>query len=649
MPKRTATTIIKENAKRIKSQDNTHSANGNFDYNSNDSCQMNFERGHDAFTNARFPEALRLCDTVMEDIVERHLKVLDLRAATLGMMAEFKKAEQDASLMIQLAPSQGIGYARMGDLWTLRGNQKQAILAYERGLALMKNEEDLELLTQRREEAIQKSNERFDIIANLPYDIMTIIFQMLIPVGRFNYLDSNDRFTLLEVSKTWQDIVSTYAPLWKTHKFSDADGRTIENMQMLSQHICKHVTEISSECVYSGFTDCMESKTLFEQLSKGGFTKLQRLHIYDDYVKCTPRFIHALSCIAKTLKSLELIIGNLPTEELKKILDTCTELRSFMIQYCEPDTLNLIQHQYKNLRRLCITWNTLFFDKFKDEDTFKEDETEGTSPAPIGLRDIAMDILNPEEYISLFKRNQNSIETLFLETESNEDEEGELGNREGWILLRDVCKFPNLRSLNICPDDFSCTTFVAPLIQNAPHIQSLSLNPKHLYIPDLSFITAIANIPCLKKLEILSEENETTHPAVDDIFRALASKGKKNESTLQEIRFFKVTDDLNNTIDSIADIPTLQHITLEGDDLTRSPGKKAIVHLCSRLQSHPGIQSISLIQIDDVDDETLAHLAMIQGLQSLYLELLRRKITRKGLSAFDGSSTKVITNALYAI
>ncbi|KAI9245667.1 hypothetical protein BDA99DRAFT_527815 [Phascolomyces articulosus] len=44
-------------------------------------------------------------------------------------------------------------------------------------------------------------------------------------------------------------------------------------------------------------------------------------------------------------------------------------------------------------------------------------------------------------------------------------------------------------------------------------------------------------------------------------------------------------------------------------------------HLCSRFQSHPGIRSLSFIEVESIyNEEMLDRLATIEGLESFYLD-----------------------------
>ncbi|KAI9251383.1 hypothetical protein BDA99DRAFT_563663 [Phascolomyces articulosus] len=106
------------------------------------------DRGYDALYDTNFSEAHNITSKATDRIANQYLKILNLRAITLGMMAHFTKAEKDAVLMTLLAPSEPIGYVCMGQLHNLRGKQLQAILVYRKGFQHMEKNEDRELLVK---------------------------------------------------------------------------------------------------------------------------------------------------------------------------------------------------------------------------------------------------------------------------------------------------------------------------------------------------------------------------------------------------------------------------------------------------------------------------------------------------------------------
>ncbi|KAI9247720.1 hypothetical protein BDA99DRAFT_542859 [Phascolomyces articulosus] len=114
--RKTVSHFINNTSKRSKGQETIPFSNETFD--TNDSCEsysFNLELVQNVVKESRFPEAVDLCDSTMNSILNQLLKILDIRAASLGMIADFKKTESDAPMMIQLAPTHSIGYVCMGD------------------------------------------------------------------------------------------------------------------------------------------------------------------------------------------------------------------------------------------------------------------------------------------------------------------------------------------------------------------------------------------------------------------------------------------------------------------------------------------------------------------------------------------------------
>ncbi|KAI9271897.1 hypothetical protein BDA99DRAFT_307409 [Phascolomyces articulosus] len=126
-------------------------------------------------------------------------------------------------------------------------------------------------VTEKCDEATQKNNKQFDIIAHLPQEIINLILQELW---------QKQCFKLLDVSKAWRDKVSAYALVWRTIEIRGDEDCSVQNIIQSLPYVCEHVVELSE--VYGGLL----SNALYVQIAKGGFSKLHRL-----YLVCTYRVI----------------------------------------------------------------------------------------------------------------------------------------------------------------------------------------------------------------------------------------------------------------------------------------------------------------------------------------------------------------------
>ncbi|KAI9256667.1 hypothetical protein BDA99DRAFT_539715 [Phascolomyces articulosus] len=487
-------------------------------------------------------------------------------------------------------------------------------------------------VTEKCNKATEKNNKQFDIIAHLSQEIVNLVLQELW---------QEQCFELLAVSKAWRDKVSAYASVWRTIEIR-GDEDCVKNIIRLLPYVCEHVVELSE--IYGGLL----SNALYAQIAKGGFSKLQRLYLDNQLDSSVPTLIVALSQVAKTLECLTINIDNIPAAvDQKKIFDTCTELRSLIIDHDTPTALEIIESSCKRLERFCIG-KSHFCNKFKEGNVTMNEKRKhhrqlrSSSSTFTGIQDFALNIhKNPKRYIPIIQRNQATIQTLYLDiwNAAYDTDEDELKYREDWELLGDSCKFPNLQSLSIHSDCIMFKPLMARVIRNSPNIRALIFDTVFLEELDQEFLTAITTLSSLQMLEVDGETGGEEDLRV--IFDAMAPKGKTDTSTLESVKFTSIDFDLRGIIDSLANIPTIRHLEF-GYLISESNERECLDHLCSRFQSHPGIRSLSFKEVDNIDDEMLVHLAAIEGLESLHLEDICW-ITPQGWSVFDDSSVKLTT------
>ena len=72
-----------------------------------------------------------------------------------------------------------VGYLRAGELYTIRFNYRDAVDIYKQGDESVQKEEDRVLLKQRYEGAEARLEQRFDIITNVPVEILSDIVQYI--------------------------------------------------------------------------------------------------------------------------------------------------------------------------------------------------------------------------------------------------------------------------------------------------------------------------------------------------------------------------------------------------------------------------------------------------------------------------------------
>ncbi|KAI7858678.1 hypothetical protein BDC45DRAFT_531850 [Circinella umbellata] len=667
-------------------------------------CQKALDQAKDAFTNANFTKAFDFSNAAVHAIRKQHIDALSLRAATLAKMARFKAATADAEMIININPTSPEGYLCYGNLLEVRGNHRQAVRIYKKGIQLMKTNEFRSILEQQCDVAIAKSNERVDIISRFPYDITNTILM---------YLGIEQRFILLDVSKLWRTIVSECASAWsklilcKHTKLSTSIAKSAALIGIISKHV--------KDLTLMDFKNASLFESVLTQMTDGCFSKLEAIFISNCLISSTKRFFDALSGVTSTLKhiilsvnykdikkslvveiplntllmtcpnmktlnqyfpnsvtfeevkgyhyyesasyvtnaltSLQLDFNHITIADLKWIYDTCPRLRRLIICGCRSILLNVIHHLFeKKLDRLCFGIN--LYEVFDDGNVNVGDKAvvikstqilpthSNTSLSSTGmLREVALKVDNPYNFISLFSNNYTTIRTLRLviDTSWYLTDIDEKEAKEGWqSLLSNIPNLNNLRLLDVCAADQTiCSTIVAPLLEKSPNLRCLeSYTPSKLV--GSKVITAIINLRHLQKLVI--SECTSNDQDIQTLFRSLAAKGT-NESTLEHVSIIYNDDfSVDGIIEYLASISTLRHIMFDAVD---GLSKKGMTLLCEKLQEHSCIRTIKLCYLDDCIDDTILHcLANIKRLENLFLTGLN-KITHSGLNAFTGTLVKL--------
>ncbi|KAI9272715.1 hypothetical protein BDA99DRAFT_499044 [Phascolomyces articulosus] len=344
------------------------------------------------------------------------------------------------------------------------------------------------------------------------------------------------------------------------------------------------------------------------------------------------------------LISFELVsTRDITADEMKHILEGCTRLRRLVLRRVDDMAIDLLARLGTNLEYVGIG-TSLDNGEIYDEDpsnnqyegtrsslTHRDDPQSSTLTATkvggCGVRDVSLCIYylnSATHYTSFFDKHSSSIRTLDLTILSDFDYESDPVNQNleaRWKSLVNVSQFTNLRALSVRCDSAICRTLIAPIIQSAPNLRWLRFYEEELTGQET--ITAIANLDHLQKLGI--NVSYAFEDELEDLFRTLS---RKQVSTLEEVSFGSPlvstkSYNIDDVLPFLADIPTLKHITFtELSD--RSISKNSLVELFKNLYSCTNICSVTLIGLDCVDGDVLRHLAMIQSVEHVYLELLSK-------------------------
>ena len=222
----------------------------------NDHFQKVFNLTLEAYDSTNYMKTIESSTWGIQELINKQIALLYYRAAAHAQIAKFEKGFEDAKTIIQLAPTQALGYLRVGELLSMYGNQSRAIKVYETGLAMANDHK--ELLEQRSEEASLQQQQYVDIIARAPFEILSSIL---------SHFESNETFIMSTVSKTWQRRLSDIPECWSTVRMMNGLSHQFVPVQ-------QHIVSLELSELKSNMCD-----KLLVQIMDGGFSKLRKLCI----------------------------------------------------------------------------------------------------------------------------------------------------------------------------------------------------------------------------------------------------------------------------------------------------------------------------------------------------------------------------------
>ncbi|KAI8138366.1 hypothetical protein BJV82DRAFT_295968 [Fennellomyces sp. T-0311] len=598
-----------------------------------------------AFDNANFSATIENSTDGINTLVQKQVDLLYFRSAAYYQVGQFSKAISDAHTMIQLAPTQTLGYLRAGQLFSMNGNQKQAIKAYRMGLTMATGEhrDQLECECQQAE---AKLHHRVDIIAGAPYEVLSHIL---------SYLCGNDIVKMLGVCKEWQRRLSDPAELWSS--------LVIAVYRPDWYHlgfISHHVVELELERVKFGtcnkamaqitlgkfsrlrslaITDCVVpnnrnlfpaldavSDTLLEltispkesdraiefKLIMGRCPKIQKFRYSHRYIHRSPTFGTLPSNYVSSITSLDLDIPGLQESDIEETLRACPNLRSVCLGSGSPETLQLI-------RRYCANLDTLWYRTPRHTHSFRPKNPASVST---GIRNLCYSVMGNPHLEAVLNQVGETVEEFALSIP------GMLRH----YLYDNIPSMPNLRSLNI----LHCHNASMPgtkILAKTPGLEHIVLTGCNLRSVD--FLESIQQLNYLKELDF-TNVGTAIPGSIHTFMRTLAAKG-----TIQKIGFrrCKFVDD--SLLSILAATKSLVHITVFcDDDDVRHITEQGLDDFCKSLRAHSAISFLSLGNVDWVTDSTLQILSTLPHLRILELTL-PTKCTLRGLQYFNGKKVQI--------
>ncbi|KAI9250915.1 hypothetical protein BDA99DRAFT_608221 [Phascolomyces articulosus] len=158
----------------------------------------------------------------------------------------------------------------------------------------------------------------FDIISNVPYDILDHII---------DYLNIKDRVTLLDTSQSWRDRVSDCRTCWSCIIIKGLDKLDIHDISLL-HHVAHHIVELKLFVLPTEMFDAM-----YQSIGKGYYQQLQKLSITYRGEGYGSDLLNPILKVAPTLKHLTIDARYSDSGQVfvpfKTVLSKCEKLEQF--------------------------------------------------------------------------------------------------------------------------------------------------------------------------------------------------------------------------------------------------------------------------------------------------------------------------------
>ncbi|KAI8144383.1 hypothetical protein BJV82DRAFT_607187 [Fennellomyces sp. T-0311] len=162
-----------------------------------------------AMTDQNYLQVITLSTQSLDKLMDTHvLKLLGLRATAYEKRGLLSRALEDAMRMIQYVPLSPAGYLSAGSIHMVNGKPTLAVDCYTKALNVIPKDHVQYLQIQDEcEKASQRAQQRFDIVGNLPPEI---IHEILTNLG------SDHVWVCLKVSKKWCQQVLRCGIWWNS-------------------------------------------------------------------------------------------------------------------------------------------------------------------------------------------------------------------------------------------------------------------------------------------------------------------------------------------------------------------------------------------------------------------------------------------------
>ncbi|KAI8144385.1 hypothetical protein BJV82DRAFT_712360 [Fennellomyces sp. T-0311] len=266
----------------------------------------------------RYEDVIEFSTEALERLMKSHiLQLLDLRSTAYEKQGLLSRALEDAARMTQYVPTSPLGYLKVGSIQWINGKSGLAADNLKEGLKLVpKSHSQYHQMQEEFAKAMLRAQSRFDIIANLPREVVHKIMLLL--------KESERLWVCVTVSQKWCDQVTHCASWWNSVTIK-------ETGTSLDQLISDAIPRVKKCIEYLELPDLSSfdlRKRYFAHLKNGGFANIKMLSLKETiYRIMEPEdFAITLWQMRHTLTSLKLELRANKPYRLLSVLATCPNI-----------------------------------------------------------------------------------------------------------------------------------------------------------------------------------------------------------------------------------------------------------------------------------------------------------------------------------
>ncbi|KAI7850152.1 hypothetical protein BDC45DRAFT_539514 [Circinella umbellata] len=593
----------------------------------------------------------------------------------------------DAEQMINLLPHSAVGFIRKSEAYLMYGYKKQALSTYDNGLRSVTNTFDIQQLLLAREQIIMEIHnaKRIDFLACLPMEIVNEIVSQL---------SKTSKATCLSVSKTWRERTIESPDAWKYISIDNTTVVNIRIASILGhvaprvryftlKNVHDSVHQKYLQNIRPGrfkkiqsleIAVCStENLNFFKSTLSDGLWRMNKtlknldvnvgtngsevtlanlLFIsdaltnlrYQTFGGCLSNAIGDFCIVPEDhpLVSLDISNCNVRGPDIEVIIRKCRKIRQLMMDQCEVSVLEPISSLATNLEVLVLNhrdsiptvpdYGTDYNDNSnnKVQSVTNKKSTITSTGLKVLVSNSSFHYFSVSDLLPIIYKNKATLQSIFANVH------GDLSpsQTQQFDIIFPKFKLENVTSIVINLPPRLQPFLLRSLSNSTSSLANLgALNVIHIN-PLIHFLSKILDqqkqqqsfLQALKLYNTDIHSNITTKRNLIRLFKQYA-KVSENGNSLRHVDIQYCHGMMDDILLALGEIKTLKTIVFTSLFDITSQGMYGFIKKLSR---HQEVISISLGELNCVDDYLIASLGAIESLTELQLERLRN-VTGEGI------------------